>query len=466
MSYQSVVSKLTDSELALRAKEFADRFDKTKKSVILIPGGMGSRLMQSFEPYVAGQPYPANPAFKRLWLSLSAIVRGDFGDLRILANGRDTGQLPIIAAGELRTLMKAYDETEKYFLEEGRANYTEFGYDWRRNPFKGAAYLKAFLQAIRSRVKQKHQVDPLPELTLFAHSMGGLVTKLFINNLVDAGEDTKKWFEFFISTGTPFYGTLSHVHRYYVGVDLANIILGAEYVREMTATMPGPYGLLPAPMEVLQPRLAKLGLNKYPVVDKDSGQPVDMFASAHRGRFPSTVKRAHFTKAKRMFKAVDRDLTANVSQQIYHFRADATRVPDNPGQHRLIIKWKKINGAAHKPDDPSPVTSNNGYCDGTVPFWSARLPSTPDHHVLDFAGVEHGSMAETGKTIKTVFKIMNGQQGPFAVEPPGPPAPMATPQEVANLVAGIQSGAIREGDAERDMTPEMRRAIEAMSTFA
>jgi hypothetical protein len=155
-----------------------------------------------------------------------------------------------------------------------------------------------------------------------------------------------------------------------------------------------------------------------------------------------------------------------LSQRIYHLRADKTRTPVDPGVHPLVIFWKNINGAAHTPNDGSPVTSNAGYCDGTVPFWSARLASTPDENVLSFAGVEHGSMAETGKTIKTVFQIINGQRPPFPVEPPGSTVPKASSAEVVAMVDAIRSGVLSEGDAERAMTPAMRRTIEDMVTFA
>ena len=73
-------------------------------------------------------------------------------------------------------------------------NYTEFGFDWRREIRTAAGYLRTFLRMIREKVTARGLENPLPELTLFAHSMGGLVGKLFINELIDDDENTEDWF--------------------------------------------------------------------------------------------------------------------------------------------------------------------------------------------------------------------------------------------------------------------------------
>ena len=225
MTYFQNLNRLVLKELELRATQFAESYDEGKKSVILLPGGMGSKLLRCEAAFQPNQPFPSDPAFHEIWLSLAAILRGDIAQLQMDPNEHDREERPIIAAGEMNTVVKSYDETEKYFSEKN-VNYTEFGFDWRREMRTAAGYLRTFLRMIREKVTARDLENPLPELTLFAHSMGGLVGKLFINELIDDDENTEDWFYRFVTVATPFFGTENHMDRYYQGVKFVNLLLG------------------------------------------------------------------------------------------------------------------------------------------------------------------------------------------------------------------------------------------------
>ena len=57
-----------------------------------------------------------------------------------------------------------------------------------------------------------------------------------------------------------------------------------------------------------------------------------------------------------------------------------------------------------------------------MPWWSARLASTPDSRVFDFYGVEHGGAAEHPAMLDLLWKLMRNEAvstGPhFAPEAP------------------------------------------------
>ena len=54
MSYTSVVDEVRQRELDLRAQRFADAYNPDLDTVVLLPGGMGSRLVRSTLPFDPG----------------------------------------------------------------------------------------------------------------------------------------------------------------------------------------------------------------------------------------------------------------------------------------------------------------------------------------------------------------------------------------------------------------------------
>jgi hypothetical protein len=445
-NFSQVVNRFRIAELQKRAVKFAENYDDSddRRSIILVPGGMGSRLLQSTTVFQDGVDFPdvLQLKLREIWLSLAAFLQGDIAQLHMTPQGEDKDRKPIIASGELSSIIKEYDGTEKHF--SSLANYATFGYDWRRLPEEEFMYLFEFLLRIRNEVKARGFEDPLPRLTLFGHSMGGLIIKLFTNYLVDSGEDTTKWFYRFVSAGTPFYGTLNHMSRYYVGDFLLNLFVrgGAVAVTSMTASMPGPYGLIPAPRDIIGPRLNQLGLNSYPVKDSDpSHSEIDTFGDEAAERFPDIMEPEYFDEAYAMFTAIDRDLPA-VRDQIFHIRSN---VSDET--FPLEILWDKVQGEGFDPNSKDPVANNNGASDGSVPFWSARLATTPDNQIFDLRNAKHGSLAEHPRTLEIVEKLMYpGTLPPAGAQPPTADVEVADATEVIALINEVKAGNKPESD--------------------
>ena len=247
MTYLNRIDQLRRAELAERARIFAQGYNPDLPTIVILPGGMGSRLQRSPRTYdpVA---FPPIEEFHELWASLQRIVNGELSQLAMNGYTEEAHLHPVIAAGELTNIVKSYDGVYTRFQD--RANVIGMGYDWRRAPHMECGYVRIFLQRIveQVRLKDPRLPDPRKRLTLYAHSQGGLVAKLFVDSLIAMGENPLDWFERMVTCCTPFYGTSSHFERYYVGQSPLNLFTGgADAVARIVASFQGTYILLPAP---------------------------------------------------------------------------------------------------------------------------------------------------------------------------------------------------------------------------
>lgn len=432
MSYTSVVDELRQKELELRAQGFADTYDPHLPSVVLIPGGMGSRLIRSTVPYVPGVPF-TNTRFYELWLGFAAALRGELCELAMTEYSEDIGGHPIIASGELSSIVKKYEGVAAFF--RGKANYIGLGYDWRRPADSEFMYVRSFLRRIAQKVMDRGHQDPRRRLTLFAHSQGGLVAKLFVNDLIERGEDVSGWFERLVTCCTPFYGTWSHLSRYYVGEPFPNIVTGgAAAVARIVAAVNGAYVLLPAPKSVLAPRFDRLGLARYPVRDADdAAAECDAFAASMRARLPDYIVGDYLSAARMQFAQIDAPLPDSAARCIYHVRSNAAI----DGRKPFEMFWQ----ADARGDDPvSHNGADGGMHDGTVPFWSARLATTRDENIFDVSGVPHAGAAENPTVLQIVWDLMNGRTVPAGPQPTQPGPAFGDVNRVTAILAQVQAG--------------------------
>jgi hypothetical protein len=439
MSYLTRVDELRRAELYKRAREFAASYDPNLPTIVLLPGGMGSRLLRSSRAYDPDSS-PKVEEFYELWLGLGPVLQGELASLTFNQFTEEVDQHPIIAAGELSSMVKSYDGIFAFFA--GKANVVGLGYDWRRAPDKECGYVRVFLEYIARQVKLRNPgwTDPRRHLTLYAHSQGGLVAKLFVNELLDSGENPADWFERLVTCCTPFYGTCSHFQRYYVGEELVNAFTGgADRVARIVASLEGPYILLPAPPAVLAPRLDALGLERYPVRDfDDPGIECDPYSGATALRYRPEVLRAHLVAAREQFELIDRSLPQKVARRVYHIRSDI--FGGASGGKNLELGWKAVTGSTYTAAAGNPISDNSaqgGRGDGTVPFWAARLATTPPTNVFDISGVKHGGAAEHPLALDILWNLMRGapvapgpQQAAFDFE-------FSTPDRVAVIGAQL-----------------------------
>lgn len=174
--------------------------------IILLPGILGSSLAKDGKP---------------LWGSsigsISNLVFSNALDTLAL-NGSDDGQDDIGDGVEVTGVVPNVEIIPGFWkhggysivsrslragirVEQGK-NYFEFGYDWRRDNRVSARRLDRFARE-KLKAWQKDSGNENAKVVLVAHSMGGLVSRYFIECL-EGWRITRR----LISIGTPFRGSL------------------------------------------------------------------------------------------------------------------------------------------------------------------------------------------------------------------------------------------------------------------
>lgn len=422
-------------------------YRKGQPTIVLLPGGMASRLLQSRERY-EGQSEVAKPD-DLIWIDLREISSGEALELEIDDEGRDLGQHAIAADGPLYLwgLVTPYDGAEKFFRNEGW-NYLTFGYDWRRPLREAAENLRNFLMDFREAVQERYGENPLPQTHLYAHSQGGLVLKLFLNGIADG----EALFDKAFTVATPFYGTSAHQQRYYLGVEILIDWFGydAADVVKVVGSLPGPYSLMFLPKPLFDRYGAAIGLDEYPMTEPGSGRALDPYDPANLDRYLPAVKASFLDEARRVYD----EIAAPLPQEL------ATRFINIRGSGREMVTswtWKPLP-EKYEPGDDSPIEKNGrGPGDETVPAWSAWHAATPKGNQYDpEVKRKHTELAENRKVLKVIERLVKGDEpGSLAVaeavdatpdEPYGGPVDIAEFEEVGALVNDRRAGRIDVDD--------------------
>ena len=108
------------------------RYNPNQKTVILLPGGLGSQLEKTTKKYSDNNQGPFDK-YETVWIDIDIIftIKREVFNLEIQKNGRDRGNFIIVPNGPVRFFAKPYDGTESFFRGQNY-NYAVFGYDWRR----------------------------------------------------------------------------------------------------------------------------------------------------------------------------------------------------------------------------------------------------------------------------------------------------------------------------------------------
>ena len=323
-----------------RIEDFARTYNRDKESIVLLPGGMGSQLDRSIQPYE--KKSTSGDSYDPIWMDWGLLFNDDSLKVEILPNGRDVDNYIVRPNGPLRFLVKSYDATESYFRERG-FNYIVFGYDWRRPLRESAEYLQKFLSLLRKRVSELRGQDPLPTTTILCHSMGGLVAKVFLHrvfNKTTQSANVNKWMARLITVATPFYGTSNHMRRYYKGQDFINQIngeTGATTVANISGTLPGPYILMLLDLKTFTNQGNRLGLSRYPVRDyNDDEMAADPYDPAMQSRYPDWVRPEFIAQARKERRMISKLLPNAVIRRVFHIRGLGDK---NTG---VEMRWKDV----------------------------------------------------------------------------------------------------------------------------
>jgi hypothetical protein len=238
-----------------------------------------------------------------------------------------------------------------------------------------------------------------------------------------------------ITVATPFYGSATHMQRYYKGEDPLNLLYGATTLAKITGSFPGPYIFLFLDKKTYDRNAAKLEVGRYPVRDADNEHmTADPFDLRHFNRYPPWVNRDYLIKAKRLYKTIAKELPDAVVDRVFHIRA---------AKRKTVVehRWKAVSGGHFKPNkDPSPVTGPRGAGDGTIPAWAARLVQVPDNQVFDLNKAKsHSDLLEHQETLAVVHRLIETDRmpGPIVTALRSLAGPKASKKAARDFITGV-----------------------------
>ncbi len=441
------------------------------KTVILLPGGMGSQLDRSIKKFSGGSSLPFLE-FDPIWIDLGLIFDQDGLELGISQRGEDFRRHMLVPNGPLRfPFLKSYDDTEDYFRNRCGFNYGVFGWDWRRPLREAATNLEFVLKSFRRRVRHRFpDQEPLADTTLFAHSQGGLVAKVMLSTLF-RGQDPSaaeldRWFGRLVTVGTPFYGTWEHQRRFYEGQDPLNSLYGTKPIVDIVNSLPGPYSLMFLDAAIYKEHFVDGPLagelDRYPVRNMRNpgdSQPdgpafwLNPYDRDNAKHFPPRFRRDLQTRALRELRLSVEPLPRRVLARLFHLRTGRKRT-------NTEIHWDPIDGTAFEVGvSKTPLSYRKGPGDGTVPYWSARLAWTPNDQVIDLKRAkDHGHLAEHEEVLQILHGLIAPELAP--AKPRRTKPPRASRQRMLELVGDVQARRVADDDPRRSDGKLWRAFIE------
>ncbi len=217
---------------------------RLKDVVVLLPGIMGSVLERNGKDvWAASAGGILNAVSSRLNDIQSLRLDKDPADQQDLGDGvKATRVMPFAQIIPGLWKVDGYSLTseaiEGFFenVQPGR-NYFEFPYDWRRDNRVAAKRLQAESEKWLKNWRSASDGDPTAKLILVAHSMGGLVSRYFLE-VLGGWRSTRA----LITFGTPYSGSLNALNFLANGYKKAfNLIDLSEMLRSFTSI----YQLLP-----------------------------------------------------------------------------------------------------------------------------------------------------------------------------------------------------------------------------
>lgn len=327
------------------------------RPVVVVPGILGSKLCNGQSVVWGGAASLGN--FSRL--DLAGPDHEPLTPCGLLDKISILGPFWKIDAyeGLIATLKRlGYRERETLFV---------FTYDWRRSNIESAQALSGFIAEIGA-----------PKVDIIAHSMGGLVSLIYLHNYLGVHHINK-----IVFLGTPFLGSMNAFATLSDGWGGAqNMIAGGIDAIRMTAlSLPAIYELLPRYKDC-----CRIGTqNNYVPVD-----PFDPNSWRQNGWLPveySTGSRAAYFNARLARAREVRDIMAKPFPTSV---GSVKVVGDAFGTNLYLLmpqsdpSWKKWKFVKARGDETVPAWSaanNTISLEGTIPSFSVHATIFNDHTV-------------------------------------------------------------------------------------
>lgn len=336
-------------------------------AVVVIPGIMGTELL-----------LPGPGGVETVWPPTALETKFGYGRVDRLASPQATAGKIISNVLCVEFYRPLFKQLEKLGFTPGGADQrlVAFPYDWRRDLFDLADMLATAIGAAHAAGASK--------ISLVAHSMGGLISRLVLE---DPRFRAQPWFaaiDQLIAIATPHLGAPLALGRV-LGRDSAFGISGRDFARLSNLdAFPSAYQLLPAPGEgscwdQSDPGLAPLDIYD-PAVAATLGLKVNLLA-----------------RAKALHTILGR---GNKPEAVRYFYFAGTG-------HRTATRVNVFRKAGTIDLDETVLTRTDDGGDGTVPLYSA-LPRLGQRHL---AVNEHPSAFTGGPFHQAFVRLLGGNDG-------------------------------------------------------
>jgi hypothetical protein len=439
--------------------------DDTRNPVIVIPGVLGSRLVDTSNDRIAWGAFlgayadprtpegarsvalPMRPGAPLAALRDEVVPDGVLESVRVSVLGLPVEQQAYVSI--LRTLGVGGYRDEQLAragaIDYGTDHFTcfQFDYDWRRDNVENAQRLHAFILEKRAYVRRELRARYGIEreeirFDIVAHSMGGLLARYYLRYgdapLGDEGElPALTWagaahVERLVMVGTPNAGSAMALRDLVEGTKLAFIL--PRYPAAVLGTMPAIYQLLPR--------------TRHGPVRDEAGRVLDLYdpevwerygwglASPHGGDvlarlLPSVADpderraialdhlRKSLARAQRFHAALDRPAAAPSHTYLHLFAGDARATP-------AVLVARDDGGlevAVVAPGDDT-VLRSSAVMDERIgressPEWRPGLQSPIDWRDVTFVFTGHLDMTrDPAFTDNILYRLLDA---------PSPPAP-------------------------------------------
>lgn len=214
------------------------------RPVVFIPGLIGSVLVNERNERIWGSLSDASQHFIDLRFPFENPVVDKVRAIALLDEFSIFGPFGVSAYGGMSSYFRRH-----YAIDE---NYFEFAYDWRQSNFVSACDLKSYIDS-RPALAQK-ALSP-HGIAIVAHSMGGIVGRLFIHDQSPAGTQPtadrpcphQYNVTMFVAIATPFKGAGKALRAFTNGLDKEWEMLKSDQriTRDVFFSLPSVYELLP-----------------------------------------------------------------------------------------------------------------------------------------------------------------------------------------------------------------------------
>lgn len=200
--------------------------DSMRRPVVVIPGFAASELWKG--------DIKIWPNHTRLVTSSEAAIQADWDGLRVGRMVREVSIIPGFAKNDTFGRLVHYLVDDLGYRQGD--DLLEFPYDWRKDNRETAQLLFETIQNWRAQRK-----SPTEKIVLIAHSMGGLIARLYLS--LYGGADAV---ERCIFIGTPHQGVPRPLAMLLAGAGVLPFGLALHKVRKLVMRFPSFYQLLPA----------------------------------------------------------------------------------------------------------------------------------------------------------------------------------------------------------------------------